>query len=384
MAEAVTETAMDALGANGIGIGDQPSEVRRSRTLGDMPDHVGRRYFVEERGPRREYRLFEHAHDPAPVIRDRGHRLIVAGESAAVVRDLIDIARHRGWEKIDVSGSERFRRMVEQEARRHGIDVTRPRSPVPRAADDPKRTPAERVVRKERASGDFRTGVVGVVMETGEAAFDGRPGKLLSPYVDVKLSDGRIRRAWGAGLPAALARAKIGVGETILLRQDGTEYAEGSKRSRKRWTAERQPARQPDRPPDHADRPNEAPPRARDRGDNLSLGERFRRSSPRERSDDPELRAAQSQYIAAKALVSAYLVNNPVAAALVASRLEAMIATSLDRGGRFEIARTRERKDGRLELALDRASEPKLRVVTKKQSERHPKITKVRDRGHRR
>ena len=81
--------------------------------------------------------------------------------------------------------------------------------------------------------------MTGVVVDIGEAPFNGRPGQRPSPYVDMKLGDGRVRRAWGAGLPAAFAREQIEIGETILLREDGSERGEGSKRPRKRWVAER-------------------------------------------------------------------------------------------------------------------------------------------------
>ena len=354
---------------------------RRSRLVGDTPDQISQRYYVEERGLRREQRLFENAHDAAPTIRDLGGRLIAASESAAVVRDLIEIARHRGWENIHATGSERFRRMIEYQAREHGIDVARPLSPDrERVTGGPTPRPSATTGR-DRTSGDFRSGVTGIVIETGEAPFNGRPGQRPSPYIDLKLADGRTRRAWGAGLPAALAREQIEVGEMILLREDGTERAEGSKRSRKRWTAERQTERgrgtqsvprEPDKP--------EGPPGVEPR---LSLGERFRRGSARERADDPDLRAAQSQLVAAKALASAYFAHNPVAAALVATRLEGMIASSLDKGGRFGIAKTRERSDGRHELVLS-AEGDRRRADSPPKRDRHPEITKVRDRGRRR
>ncbi|WP_340318124.1 LPD7 domain-containing protein [Rhizorhabdus argentea] len=369
-------------GDNAITPEAEPSARARSRTVGDMPDHVGQRYFIEERGLRREQRLFETAHDAAPTIRDLGHRLIVATESAAVVRDLLDIAQHRGWVRIEVSGSDRFRRMVEQEAREHGVEVARPLSPDRRSPANGKNQAPRKPAERQKSPGDFRTGVAGIVLETGEAPFNGRPGQRPSPYVDLQLGDGRIRRAWGTGLPAALAREQIEIGETILLREDGTERAEGSKRPRKRWVAERQAEKIREKPPEPVER-EEAAPQGRGRS-GLLLGERFRRGSPRERAEDPDLRAAQSQLIAARALASAYLVHNPLAAALVASRLEGMIASSLDKGGRFSIARTRERGDGRHELVLDRGIERDRPISSKPSAERHPEITKVRDRSRRR
>ena len=369
-------------GENVIRPGTEPGARARSRLVGDMPGHVGQRYFIEERGLRREQRLFETAHDPAPTIRDLGHRLIVTTESAAVVRDLLDIAQHRGWERIDVSGSDRFRRMVEQEAREHGVAVVRPLSPDRRSPANGTSQAPRKPAGRQRSPGDFRTGVAGIVIESGEAPFNGRPGQRPSPYVDLQLGDGRIRRAWGAGLPAALAREQVEIGETVLLREDGTERAEDSKRPRKRWVAERQAelGREKTVPVER----EEAEPKARDRSDALSLGERFRCGSPRGRAEDPDLRAAQSQLIAARALASAYLVHNPVAAALVASRFEDIIASSLDKGGRFSIARTRERGDGRHELVLDRETEPDRPISSQPSAQRHPEITKVRDRGRRR
>lgn len=367
---------------NAIGLETKGEAKARSRLVGDLPDGVGQRYFIEERGLRREQRLFENAHDDAPTIRDLGARLIAASESTAVVRDLIDIARHRGWETIDVSGTDRFRRLVEQEARDHGIEVSRPLSTA-RQPPRPSAPPPRAGTAGDRSPGDFRVGVTGVVVEIGEAPFNGRSGQRPSPYVDLKLDNGRIRRAWGAGLPAALAREQIEIGETILLRQNGSERGEGSKRPRKRWLAERQNEREraADRKIGSAPKPPAAP--GDDRG-RLSLGDRFRRSSPRERAEDPDLRAAQSQLVAAKALASAYFLQNPVAAALVAARVEGMIASSLDKGGRFGVARTRERGDGRQELVLDRSAERQRSPASSAKTDKHPEITKVRDRGRRR
>ena len=60
-----------------------------------------------------------------------------------------------------------------------------------------------------------------------------------------------------------------------------------------------------------------------------------------------------------------------------------MIASWLDKGGRFAVARTRERSDGRHELVLDRGPGPDRPIATNPRAEWHPEITKVRDRGRR-
>lgn len=350
---------------------------RRSRKVGDVPERVGQRYFVEERGLRREQRMFENPHDDAPTIRDLGNRLITIGESIATVRDLLDIAAHRQWDTVKVSGSDRFRRMVIQEARDRGIDVEGAQGPVRNPTKTDRSAPALEVeTPARRPSADFRRGVRGVVLESGEAVFEGQPGRRPSPFVDIRLADGRVRRAWGAGIPAALDRENISVGDEILLKQGETVRGD-RKRSRREWSAERLDRDQgaPTRSPGHATAPEK---------ERLSLGERFRRASPRERAEDKDLRAAQSQLVAAKLLAAAYFAHNPAAASLVTGRLQAAIAASLDKGQRFRMARTRPGADGQLELAIDPGREKSGGSRSAKTLSKHPEITKVRDRGRRR
>lgn len=50
------------------------------------------------------------------------------------------------------------------------------------------------------------------------------------------------------------------------------------------------------------------------------LGNRFRRPDDKGRARDPDLKAAQSQLIAAKSLAAAYFAHDPVAAAAVGAK----------------------------------------------------------------
>ncbi|RVT90293.1 LPD7 domain-containing protein [Sphingomonas crocodyli] len=345
-----------------------------SQRKGDLPPTVAARYFAEERGLRRDWHLFEAARDRKPAIRDLGNRLIQTGQSEAVVRDLVEIAAHRGWDRIRVEGSASFQRLVEREAERRGIIVDRPRAAIPArgAVHDELLSADRRPAYRRQADGpetDFRKGVQGVVTAIGEAVYQNKPGRRPSPVVDLRLADGSTSRAWGAALPQALAQAKVTIGDEIVLRQEPAEPGRGARR---RWIA--LPVRE------RATESSRQSEEARE-----SLGNRFRRLSPQDRARDPELRGAQSQLVAARALAAAYMKQDPVGAAVVGARLQEAIIASLDKGRRFEVARTRPRSGGEEELVLpqtrEREGPPAGRPTAKAQ---HPEITKVRDRGRRR
>ncbi|GGA64065.1 Ti-type conjugative transfer relaxase TraA [Pelagibacterium lentulum] len=70
---------------------------------------------------------------------------------------------------------------------------------------------------------DHTQGVTGELVETGELPFGNDPEAKATPYADVKSPDGTMHRLWGVALPTAIAGAGIEVGDTVMLRRDGTE-----------------------------------------------------------------------------------------------------------------------------------------------------------------
>ena len=90
---------------------------------GDVPEALRKRYFSSASRWSGEPAFFATAQAKEPAFRDQGRRLITSSESEEVVKDLVAIARHRGWSQIHVTGTEPFRRAAWLEASRQGLDV---------------------------------------------------------------------------------------------------------------------------------------------------------------------------------------------------------------------------------------------------------------------
>ncbi|WP_347376827.1 Ti-type conjugative transfer relaxase TraA [Ensifer sp. Root1252] len=70
---------------------------------------------------------------------------------------------------------------------------------------------------------DYTDGVSGELVETGIATFRPRDDVGPSPYADLRIEDGMTHRLWGVSLPKALKNGGVQVGDTVMLRKDGTE-----------------------------------------------------------------------------------------------------------------------------------------------------------------
>ncbi len=90
---------------------------------GDLPEAVRKRYYADKAKWSGEPAFFTSAEMKDPAFRDQGRRLVTATESQEVVKDLVAIAQHRGWERIHVTGTEAFRRSVWLEAGQKGLEV---------------------------------------------------------------------------------------------------------------------------------------------------------------------------------------------------------------------------------------------------------------------
>lgn len=95
----------------------------RSVSAGDIPEPLQKRYFSSTGKWSGEPAYFTTAQAKEPAFRDQGRRLVTSNESEEVVRDLVAIARHRGWTNVHVTGSEAFRRAAWLEASRQGLEV---------------------------------------------------------------------------------------------------------------------------------------------------------------------------------------------------------------------------------------------------------------------
>jgi hypothetical protein len=89
---------------------------------GDLPERIHSRYFTTTKfgAP---FAFYTDARAKAPAFRDHGGRLSTDRNDPGVVRDLVAIARHRGWTTIAVRGQTEFRREVWTVARSAGLEV---------------------------------------------------------------------------------------------------------------------------------------------------------------------------------------------------------------------------------------------------------------------
>jgi len=90
---------------------------------GDLPDAVRKRYYADKAKWSGDPAYFTSAETKDPAFRDQGRRLVTATESQEVVKDLVAIAQHRGWDKVHVTGTDAFRRSVWLEAGQKGLEV---------------------------------------------------------------------------------------------------------------------------------------------------------------------------------------------------------------------------------------------------------------------
>ena len=99
-----------------------PIGEARSTRVGDVPEGLRRRYYTEA-GVGPTLGFYVDAQVRAPAFRDRGARLSTDRDDPNTVRDLVSIARHRGWSGVDVRGQSAFRRETWLAARAAGLEV---------------------------------------------------------------------------------------------------------------------------------------------------------------------------------------------------------------------------------------------------------------------
>jgi len=229
--------------------GDKPRE--RSTDVGDVPDEIAKRYFVQKSKWSGEPAYHETATSKEPAFRDQGAKLVAGGDSPAIARDLVAIAEHRGWHPVQVAGAESFKREIWLAASEKGLEVRgyKPNerdiqeltrraearsdrvgnSIAPINSDGTTREAAGRPQgAREAGNGTakeqtFETGITGRLAGSGEAIYDEKKGGKPTPYVDIELAGGATKRAWGVGLPDALAASGKAVGDAVTVQRLGKE-----------------------------------------------------------------------------------------------------------------------------------------------------------------
>lgn len=90
--------------------------------LDPLPSHLRRKYYVVEAGAA-EVRIYADRSGEYLVAKAGRDRLVTQVASLEIVRDMVAIAAHRGWKRIEVTGSPEFRREAWLAASSRGIEA---------------------------------------------------------------------------------------------------------------------------------------------------------------------------------------------------------------------------------------------------------------------
>lgn len=173
--------------------------------------------------------------DGARAFTDRGVKLSTPSENTQVIRDLVAIAQSRGWQRVTVSGSERFRKEAWGAAREAGLTVKGYRASaldearvVRRLARDRDAPASSAITDRQHTSlsQDARVPASGMprqhrgrLIDHGVAAYQHDPHEPMSYFVKIETERGE-KEIWGVDLERAfresLSRPKMG--DDIVLR----------------------------------------------------------------------------------------------------------------------------------------------------------------------
>lgn len=324
-----------------------------------FPDHIRRKYYVVanesgKEGPNGEARLFADERGEYLAFKVTEDRLVTRLAATEVIRDMVSVAQHRGWEALHVRGSAEFRRETWREASARGIEVQgyRPTNLDLQALSDRhegwNRTHShtrEEAVRsasdrEERAKArDYDAGISGRLIEVGRALYRNRNDAEASTFATIELDNGRQQQVWGVGLERATADSKARPGDRIQVRRDGVERvakdirlidaASGSARierrqvQRNRWRV---------------------------------TAEKFRSANGQTAAREPDLVAAQSQMVIIEKALERALPANDRARHNIIKAAKERIAGHLDRGHVFARATVTEPIQDRHESRTDKGN----------------------------
>lgn len=218
---------------------DLPAAAGEAAESSAVPEHIRQRFI--QVGNRYYFPNGDKA------FRDRGGRLSTQLENTEVIRSLLEIAQARGWQRITVTGSERFRKEAWQQAKLAGLAVRgyRP-SEVERAqlvrmmdrernqAPDPSRLtelateraesprqPSESPAGAARAQPEERV-VRGRLLDHGPANYRFDRNEPMSYYMKVDTPSGE-RTVWGRDLERAVktSLSQVKAGDEVAVRHLG-------------------------------------------------------------------------------------------------------------------------------------------------------------------
>jgi Large polyvalent protein-associated domain 7 len=232
-----------------------PQDVKRAPPNGErtvpeadsrpVPDHVSARYLKVGN----KY----HFTNGDLAFRDRGRKLSTQLENTEVIRDLVAIAKERGWNDVTLGGTERFRKEAGKQARLAGLavrgyrpseldraqlarligrerdegrDSPAPQNPAPSQRTTTPSTVAEEAVRAEsRGSAQAPDRVqTGRLIDHGAANYQHDARADLSYFVKLDTPDGE-RTLWGKDLERAMAQSlsRATLGQEVVVRQLGAK-----------------------------------------------------------------------------------------------------------------------------------------------------------------
>ena len=303
-----------------------------------LPERLRKRYFIEQNGDEAHLYLDrDAAARKVPTIVDGGDTLGTKVHNKDVVRDIVDIAEHRGWQQISVTGTPEFRRDAWLEAASRGIEVKgykpseidlqelarrvearpdlgiRNAGPGPGAPEAPAApgAPAAPKAAGPDAPAAPRLQLpegAGTLVAHGQAPYQFDKTKDPSYFARLAGADGKEHVVWGKNIKAAIEAAGALKGDVIALKRGGKEGvtvdtaerdAEGKvirpvtkETHRNEWTAEII-----SKGPGHA-----APSAPGQNG--KELADRFLATSPADAAKHPDLHEAFSRLAVVQAALS--------------------------------------------------------------------------------
>jgi hypothetical protein len=88
-----------------------------------MPERLRRKYYVAEARVGDEAKVYADPRGEYLAFKVSADRMATRLEDAGLIRDMISVAQHRGWQEVEIRGSEEFRRTAWLEASLRGLAV---------------------------------------------------------------------------------------------------------------------------------------------------------------------------------------------------------------------------------------------------------------------
>ncbi|MES9903229.1 MAG: LPD7 domain-containing protein [Sedimenticola sp.] len=143
---------------------------------------------------KRNKTLYSYSNDPEKVaFTEKDNKLIANDNNPALIKNMMEVAENKGWEKITVTGDKEFRRDVWMEAKARGLTVN---GYAPTKQDERK---LERIMEKQNSIGEDKENAIttDVTREVGQDASEKAPKdeiKETSPILPINDEDKEIRR----------------------------------------------------------------------------------------------------------------------------------------------------------------------------------------------